>query len=144
MKPTTIRISGKRVFENQDELDVGHVEIEVEAYNILREIDSEDVADYARWSLDMKHENDFESNIEDFDEDELVEALEDLNFNFSRQIDEDECIEFLEDSGYIIKTPREENSLDYIDSNLLEEITNIFLNATVFERQEIFNKIKNA
>lgn len=138
MKNKELRIAGKRVFVNDDELGEGYVEIIIEVNDLLDEIDNEDISDYAGWTLDMKHED-------DFDEEELVSALEDLNFNFSRQIDELDCIEFLEDNGYIITTPKDvDNSLDIIDASMLDEITEIFLNASVFESENIYNLIKNA
>ncbi len=142
MKKPTIRVSGKQVFANQDELEKGYVEIELEAYDILREIDADDVADYARWSLDMKHEDDFKSSLDDFSEDELVKALESNGYNFAQKVTEEDCIEVLEENGYIISTEKE-NVLDHIDAPMFEEIQEKFLNANWAERQDMYNLIKN-
>lgn len=142
MKTATIRVVGKHITENDDELEEGYTEIQVEAYDILREIGSEDVADYARWSLDMRHEDDFESSLEDFSEDDIADYLEEWGYNFSKHIGEEDCIDFLEDSGYTVLTNSEaDNGLDIIDSRMLEEIKDIFINASVFERERIYNLI---
>lgn len=144
MKTKTIRLVGKHVFENNDELEEGYVEIEVEVYDILREIDSEDVVDYARSSLDMKHEDDFESNLDDFEEDDLIKHLENNNYNFAQKVSEEECIEALEIGGYIITTKSDlDIDLDYVDSNMLEEIEDLFLYSSCAEREEIYNKVIN-
>jgi predicted transcriptional regulator len=142
MKAETIRVVGKQVFANQDELEEGYVEIELEAYDILREIDNEDVADYARWSLDMKHEDDFESSLEDFDDDELIKELESNGYNFSKQIGEDDCIEFLEESGYTVSEYKEAK-YDYIDMCLFDDIVSVFDSLDVFSRQKLRDLVVN-
>ena len=143
MKATTIRVVGKQVFENSDELEEGYVEIELEAYDILREIDSEDVVDYTRWSLSMRHEDDFESSLNDFDDDDLIEELESNGYNFSKQIGEEDCIEFLEESGYIVSTPKELNEYDYVDNCLFDDIVSVFDSLSVFDRQKLRDLIVN-
>lgn len=142
MKKPTFRIVGKQIFENSDELEEGYVEIEVEAYDTLREIDSDDVADYARWRLDMRHEDDFESNIDDFTDEELVEALQDNYYNFAKLLDEDDLIDYLQDKGYIISEEKQ-NVLDHIDTPMFEEISQKFLNSSWTQREEMYNLIKN-
>jgi len=142
MKASTIRIVGKHITENNSELEKGYVEIELEIKDLLGEIDGEDIGDYARYNLDMKHEDDFESNIEDFDDDELVKALEDNGYNFAQKVTEEDCIEVLEIGGYVITDECDEvNSLDYTDSCRLEEIQQKFLNGSWSERQELYNKL---
>lgn len=142
MKESTIKIVGKHITENDDELEEGYIEIEVEAYDILRELDSEDVADYARWSLDMKHEDDFESSLDDFDNDDFVKALKSSGYNFAQQVTEEDCIEVLEVGGYVITDENdEENRLDYVCSRQLEEIKEKFLEGNWSERESIYNKI---
>jgi hypothetical protein len=139
MKNKTITLEGKQIFANQDELEEGYVEIIIEVKDILDEIDNEDIEDYARDYLDMNHEDDFESNLDDFDEDELADKLEDWGYNFSKQIGEDECIEFLEESGYTITADKDvDNSLDYIDASRLEEITNLFVNGSWHQRDLMY------
>lgn len=144
MKNPSIRIIGKHITENSDELEEGYVEIRLPVKDLLDEIDNEYIEDYARWSLDMRHEDDFESDIDDFDDDDLVRQLEYNGYNFSRKIDEDECIEFLEEQGYTVLDKNDtESSLDYIDSRRLEEIQEKFINGSWSEKEELYNKIFN-
>ncbi len=138
-KNNTINWVGEQVFANQDELEDGHVEIVIEVKDILDEIDNEAIEDYARYYLDMKHEDDFESDLDDFSESDLVDKLEDWGYNFSRLIGEDECIEFLEESGYTIIADEDvDEGLDYIDASRLEEITNLFVNGSWSERELMY------
>lgn len=145
MKAPTIRIVGKHITDNNFELEDGYVEIELEVKDLLDEIDGEDIGDYAENNLDMKHEDDFESSLDDFTDDDLVEKLQDWGYNFSKQIDEDECIEFLEDSGYIVITEQEaiNDTLDYADAVMMREIQEKFLNGSWNERITLYNKIFN-
>jgi hypothetical protein len=145
MKKKTINYVGKQILENSYELEEGYVEIELEAYDILREIDSEDVMDYTRWSLNMRHEEDFESSLDDFDEDELIEELKSRGHNFSKQIGEEECIDFLEDSGYTITADEAVvgNGLDYVDAQRLEEIQKKFIDSSWDEKLVMYNKVFN-
>jgi hypothetical protein len=142
MKNPNIRIVGKHITENDDELEEGYVEIELPVKDLLDEIDNEDIEDYARWSLDMRHEDDFESNIGDFDVDDLVKQLEYEGYNFSIKIGEYDCIEFLEESGYTVLDKNDANgNLDYIDSCRLEEIQEKFLNGSWSEREQLYQKL---
>lgn len=145
MKQNKIRVVGKQVFGNEDELEKGYVEIELEAYDILREIDSEDVMDYARYSLDMRHEDEFESSLDDFDKDDLIEELELRGHNFSYQIGEEDCIDFLEDSGYTITADKDVvgSGLDYVDAQRLEDIQKKFMDSNWDDRLTMYNKIFN-
>lgn len=144
MKPNKIRISGKRVFENDDGLVKGCVEIELKIRDLLDEIDNECIEDYSRNNLGMRHENDFESDISDFDNDDLVKELKYNGYNFSREIGEEDCIEFLEESGYTVLDKNDVGSnLDYVDATMLDEIEKLFLTASCAERLEMYNKIFN-
>lgn len=139
MKNKTINWSGKQIFANQYDLEEGYAEIVIEVKDILDELDNEYIEDYARYYLDMINKDDFESSLDDFDEDALVDKLEDWGYNFSKQIAEDECIEFLEDSGYTITANEDvDNSLDYIDAGRLEEITNLFVNGSWSQREIMY------
>lgn len=92
----------------------------------------------------MKHEDDFQSSLDDFSEDELVEALEDLNYNFSGRVDEDLCIEYLEDLGYYISYDKSiSNDYDYVDNCLFEDIVNKFNSLDYFSRQKMRDLIIN-
>lgn len=136
MKQNKIIVAGKQVLENSDELEKGYVEIELEAYDILSEIDSEDVMDYAHCNLDMRHEDEFESSLDDFDKDELVEELELRGYNFYSHIDLDSCIDFLEGNGFTVYES-EESKYDYVDNCLFDDISNKFNSLSVFDRQKM-------
>jgi len=136
---STINWVGKQILTNQEELEEGYVEVVIDVKDILNEIDNEEISEYARWKLDMIYEDSFESDLDDFDDGDLVDELENRNYNFSEQIGEDECIEFLEDSGYTITADKDvDNSLDYIDAVRLEEITNLFVNGSWGERDLMY------
>lgn len=142
MKNETINWVGKQVFANQDELEEGYVEIILDVRDILDEIDNEDIADFARWSLDMIPEDEFESSLDDFDNNDLIEELESRGHNFSYQIGEEDCIDFLEDSGYTI-TYDKGIQYDYVDNCLFEDITNKFDSLDCFSRQKMRDLIIN-
>lgn len=142
MKRNIINWVGKQVLENSDELEEGCVEIVLELKDILDEIDDEDIADYARYYLDMKHEDDFESSLDDFDDDDLIEELESRGHNFSSQIGEDDCIDFLEDIGYTIIADKG-IQYDYVDNCLFEDIVNKFDSLDFFSRQKMRDLIIN-
>lgn len=144
MKASIIRIVGKHITENDDELEEGYVEIEISIKDLLDEIDNEDIVDYAEDNLNMKHEDDFESDIDDFDVNELVSKLEDEGYNFAQKVSEEDCIEVLEIGGYVITDKNdEENRLDYVDGTMLEEIINLFLYSSCAEREQLYNLIKH-
>lgn len=143
MKNKEIRLVGKQILENSDELEEGYVEVVLVVDDILGEIDDDVIKDYAKWDLNMRHEDDFESSLDDFDEDELVEALKDSGYNFSKQIGEEDCIEFLEERGYIVSTSKEMNEYDYVDNCLFEDISSVFDSLDCFSRQKLRDLIIN-
>jgi len=116
--------------------------IRVDVYGLLGELDSEDIADYAADNLDMKHIDDFQSDLDDFSEYEIVEYLKDDGFDFSEEVDYDDMIEALERKGYEITAYEDiiDNGLDIIDANRLDEIINLFINSSFAEREEIYKK----
>lgn len=137
-----MKIEGE--FLNWTDLDNDYCSVEVDSSYLLENLDDDDIEDYARYKLDMIHEDAFESNLDDFTDSKLVDELEYRGYNFSHLIGEDDCIDFLEESGYTITYGETtESSLDVIDANMLDEIVTIFKQASVFEREEIYNLIKN-
>lgn len=138
MKQKEIKLLGKQVFGNEDELEKDEVYVEFDVQELLDEIDNEDIENYARYSLDMMYEDDFESSLDDFNEEELVEALEDLNYNFSSRIDEDLCVEYLKNSGYFVTDKRSiSNDYDYVDNCLFMDISSVFDSLSCTGRQEL-------
>lgn len=129
-------------FINFSDTEGYHI-IKVSEDYLLDEIDNDSIADYARWTLNMLHEDSVYSSLDDFDIDDIADYLEEEDYNFSKHIGEEDCIDFLEDSGYAVLTNSEaDDGLDIIDSRMLEEIKDIFINSSVFEREKIYNLIK--
>lgn len=144
MKTNKIRLEGRQVFGNEDELDDGNIEIEVSASYILDELDNKDIEDYARWTLDMKHEDDFESNLDDFSESELVDHLRGEWFNFIDEVEEEDMIEYLENRGYVISGEGVNSSeYDYVDMCLFDDITSVFDSLSCAKRQELRDIVIN-
>jgi len=144
MKQNEIRYAGKQVFANQDELEEGYVEIVINIDDILEEIDDEYIAIYARYSLNMRHEDDFESSLDDFDDDELLEALKNNYYNFAKEVEEDEMIEYLEERGYTVEADsRSTPEYDYVDNCLFYDIVNKFNSLDCFSRQKMRDLIIN-
>lgn len=137
----TIKLFATQIPYPKGELEENEVYVEFNVGELLDEIDNEDIADYSRWTLDMKHEDEFESSLDAFDKDDLVKELESRGHNFSYQIGE-ECIGFLEDSGYTI-TYDKGIQYDYVDNCLFEDITNKFDSLSVFDRQKMRDLIIN-
>lgn len=108
--------------------------------DLLESVPDEHISSYARKWLDLKEE----SSLDDFEEYEIVKYLKDDDYDFSEDIPNDELVDILESRGYRIEVEEDlERNLDIIDSNLLDEIIAIFTSATIHERQEIFDLIKN-
>lgn len=82
-------------------------------------------------------------SLEDFDEDDMIQHLKEEGYDFSIEVDTEDIISRLESEGYTVleNSIQEENSLDIIDSRMLKEIKGIFINASVFERERIYNLI---
>lgn len=82
-------------------------------------------------------------SLEDFDEYNIIQHLREEGYDFSIEVDTEDMISRLESEGYTVleNSIQEENSLDIIDSRMLEEIKDIFINSSVFERERIYNLI---
>ena len=77
------------------------------------------------------------------DESGLVDALDDLKYDFSEKLDLDEHIEIVEDHGYNVTELRVKHQADIVTQSQLEELTDLFLSADLNKRQEIINSFKN-
>lgn len=142
MRNNIINWSGKQILTNQDELEDGHVEIVVDVSDFLDEVDTDVLREYVEYHLDMRHEDDFESDLDDFQEEDIVEKLEYLGYNFSKNIGEEGCIEFLEDCGYTITDNRDiDDSIDFVHQGMLDEITKKFLESSWEERDLMYKKL---
>ena len=72
------------------------------------------------------------------DESDLVDALENLNYDFIDAVDTDEMVEYLEDRGYSVSGDREDN-LDIVTQSDLDELVSNFLSADFQTRKYILN-----
>jgi hypothetical protein len=95
--------------------------------SLLGTLNDKEVEDYALDEFDL---------IPKDSEDDLIDALDDLNYNWIDQVDEDEMISALEDSGYTV------DSNNYIAENIVEESqfeewTQLFIKLSVQERENI-------
>jgi len=133
-----VRYVAKQV-ESDEDLEDGLVEVELDEKDLLEEIDDDLIKSYAiRW-CGVIDEDDI-TTVDNADEDELISALEDLNYNFSDKVDEDEMIESLEGRGYIVEEVIK-NNYDYIDSVLYDEIFAVFDSLDCFSRKRLRDEI---
>jgi hypothetical protein len=136
MKKSEIKIVGKQIFE--DELEIGDVQILADVDNILDDIDTDVLKKYVKYHLDMIDPDDCEcETIDEASEWELVDELKSRGFNFEDELDDDELLDEMESRGlseYVTIS-----GLDCVDTKMLKEITALFLNITLSERQIMYN-----
>ena len=79
------------------------------------------------------------------DESGLVDALDDLKFNWSSKITDADMIKSLEEDGWSVKYdykyPKHQG--DIVTQSDLEEMTELFFNLSQQKRSEIINNLKN-
>lgn len=139
-----IELNGKIVEEHNTQDGFATIEISIE--EILGEINDETLVDYVLDNFDVKHVDDFQSDIDDFSEDELVEALENNYYDFlshHSSRDEDAWIEKLEEMGYVVTMSEDSDNLDVYDKNNLDEIIQKFVNGNFDEREKIYKLISS-
>lgn len=93
----------------------------------------------------MRHEDDFESSLDDFSETELVDALRDSWYNFSNEVAEEEMVAILENRGYTVTAYKGvvSSGLDYVDAQRLEDIQKKFIDSSWDDKLIMYNKIFN-
>jgi len=104
-----------------------------ETEELLKLLNDREVLDYA---IDLG------GFIASDDESGLVDALDDLKYDFSEKLDLDEHIEIVEDHGYNVTELRVKHQADIVTQSQLEELTDLFLSADFNKRQEIINSFK--
>lgn len=105
--------------------------------------------EYLLETLPQRKVIDFVTDNFDFiapnDESGLVDALEDLSYDFMRHMDVEEMIIKIEECGYYVSDYENKtidpDSLDLIDNNKLEEIIELYNKSNWSERESIFNKL---
>lgn len=76
------------------------------------------------------------------DESDLVDALDDLNFDWIEKCDFDKMVQYIEENGYSVEEEVFGN-MDIVTQSDLEEMTELFLNLSPQKRSEIINNLKN-
>jgi hypothetical protein len=136
MKKSEIKIIGKQVFGT--ELEEGDVEILVDVDNILDDIDTDVLKKYVEYHLDMIDPADCEcETVDEAAEWELVDELKSRGFNFEDELDDDDLLDEVEARG--LGEHIAIQGLDYVDTEILKEITTLFLNSTLAQRQIMYN-----
>jgi hypothetical protein len=136
MKKSEIKIIGKQIFE--DELEIGDVQILVDVDNILDDIDTDVLRKYVEYHLDMIDPDDCEcETVDEASEWELVDELKSRDFNFEDELDDDDLLD--EVAARRLGEHIAIQGLDYVDTEILKEITTLFLNSTLAQRQIMYN-----
>ena len=108
-----------------------------ETEELLKLLNDREVLDYA---IDLG------GFIASDDESGLVDALDDLNFEWIEKVTDTDMIKSLEDDGWNVTMddiyPR--HQADIVTQSDLEEMTELFLNLSQQKRNEMINNLKNA
>ena len=105
-----------------------------ETEELLKLLNDREVLDYA---IDLG------GFIASDDERGLVDALDDLKYDFSEKLDLDEHIEIVEDHGYNVTELRVKHQADIVTQSDLEEMTELFLNLSPQKRSDVINNLKD-
>ena len=116
----------------QDKVELNKIRciIDDDTEELLMNLNSREVIDYAMENANL---------IDRGDEYDLVEALENLNYDFSYKVDLEDHIEIVEQNGYTV-IERENNQTDIVSEMQLEELLDLFNKLSVQEREEILNR----
>ena len=137
-----IKLFATQIPYEEEVLEENEVYVEFEVEELLGNIDLEDICEFVK-RHGYKHEDDFESDLDDFDNDELWTRLSNSwSFNALEEIDDDDMIDYLEGKGYEL-SDNGIDSYDYVDSCLFDEISTIFDSLSCQKRQELRDLIIN-
>lgn len=140
-----IILVGKLVPENADEILEGFAQVEFDVEELLNEIDFSDFKKYANDKYDLVDSDD----LSEADEEDLVQELESRSYNFIEGVSLEALIDEVENNDYkcLDKYDNEYHSyvkissLDIQDTHMFKEITDKFINSSIFEREEMYNAI---
>jgi hypothetical protein len=105
-----------------------------EDFELLQGLNDRVVIDYATEELDL---------ISSEWEDSLVDALEDLNFDFIDKVSDTQMIDYLENDGWTVTMDDYViERRDIVTNMQIEEMNNLFLSLDLFSREKIINQIK--
>ena len=76
-------------------------------------------------------------------EDDLVDALEKLDYDFTSEVSDEEMVRSLEDIGYTVVWDRDDlgNEFDSVDQVLYQDIYEKFESLNVFDRERLRNEV---
>ena len=75
------------------------------------------------------------------DESDLVDALDNLNFDWIEKCDFDKMVQYIEENGYSVEEEVFGN-MDIVTQSQLQELQELFLNLSTQEREKLLNKIR--
>lgn len=143
MKNNKIKLFAMQV-PCDEELEENEVFVEFNVEELLNQIESSDVYDYATERFGLVNEDGVAIKLDDFYESDLIEHLRDNYYNFIKEVDTNEMIKHLESLGYSLDNEFfNKDEYDYIDSILFEEISTKFHSLSVFDRQKLRDLIIN-
>lgn len=147
MEEEKIILVGKHITENEDEIAEGYIQVELVIEDTLNEIGYQYLRKYAKNTLDLIDEDD----LEDVDEDNLVDELNNRDYDFIGGADNEKLINKLEGDGYKVIYEYDKEYYEYLqisdldvqDMHMLKEITKKFMNASIFEKADMYKAMNN-
>lgn len=139
-----ITLVGKIATDEFDDIAEGFIQVEFKVQELLEEIGS-DVRDYARNSYDLIPVDELgEASTED-----LADELESRDYDFIRNATPEALINAIEPLGYKVLDEYDEEYYEYLkisnldvqDMRMLKEITKRFIDASVFQKEEMYEAV---
>ena len=121
--------------QNKEEIDKLDYLINDETELLLNLLSSYEIENYACEQFDL---------VSATDEGDLVDALEELGYNWTYKMNIDSAIEYVEDEGYTVTNDDEiDRGFDYVDNHLFFDIEETFQNLNIFDRQRLRDYVLN-
>ena len=140
MEENKIKLFAKQI-KCDEKLAENEVFVEFDVEELLDQIEHKDIIAYAKmWHNLISHE---EIDLEDFGESELVQALQNIGFDFISEVDTEDMIDAIESDGYEVTLENVilDQDLDHIDQQMLDQIVNKFHNGSWDEREEMYKNL---
>ena len=125
------------IFQASDKREIDKIEhlVNDETEKLLSLLSSYEIQNYATEEFNL---------VSATDEGDLVNALEELGYNWTYKMDIDSAIEYVEDEGYTVTNDDEiDRGFDYVDNHLFFDIEETFQNLNVFDRQRLRDYVFN-
>jgi hypothetical protein len=143
MKAKTIKLFATQIPYTQipytdEELEENEVYVEFNVEELLDQIDTDVLRKYAKYHLDMIDPDDCEcETVDEAREWELVDELKSRDFNFEDELDDDDLLD--EVAARRLGENIAIQGLDCVDTKMIKEITELFLNSTLSQREIMYN-----